>query len=308
MSSLSKSHDYKIVEPVLETEIKYNCRVKYFPGNQIKISCFSKPIFNPLKAELPKEEKPFESLREYDPETGKMSYKYVEGKTIHCPFTDSYLPISPYKEKNSEVRPDSVKRAIDKAFEIGLANNFQYFVTLTLDQQKIDRYDTKAIYKKLRDWLSNRVKRNDMDYIMFPEYHKLREGETEQAIHFHGLVNAKGLKLADSGRKTKNGQVIYNLDGWKFGYSTVIELDGKPAIVKYVTKYITKGNSKIFGKFYFSGGHNLQRLVPTDFLNIDYASFDGQEYAVPAANMSVKYKSYNLDFDTTVEDVDDEFE
>ncbi|RKJ61001.1 hypothetical protein D7Y09_16580 [bacterium 1XD42-1] len=163
-----------------------------------------------------------------------MSYKFVEGKTILCPFTGKYVPLVIEKrKKNNEIRSDSIKRAIDKAFEIGLANDFQYFITLTLDPTKIDRYDTKKIYKKLRDWLSNRVKRNQMDYILFPEYHKLREGETERAIHFHGLINAQNLTLTNSGRTTKNGQVIYNLDNWKFGFSTVIKLDGSPAVVSY---------------------------------------------------------------------------
>lgn len=306
MSPLLQDEVYSIVKPVVETEIKYNCRIKYFPNNQIKIACFSKPIFNPHKAEVRQEEKPFESLREYDPATGKMSYKFIEGKTIIDPFTGEIFPFTEYKEKKErEIRPDNIKRAIDKAFEIGLSNNFKYFITLTLDQQKIDRYDTKAIYKKLRTWLTHRVTRNKMDYIIFPEYHKLREGETECAIHFHGLINAENLKLTDSGKTTKNGQVIYNLDHWKYGYSTVIELDGRPAIIKYVTKYITKGNTRIFGKTYFSGGPTLKREVPTDFCNMDYAAFDGQEYAIPAGNMSVKYKTYNLDFDMTEGDEDD---
>ncbi|RKJ52748.1 hypothetical protein D7Y09_13605 [bacterium 1XD42-1] len=296
------------MRPVSEPDIKFNCRVKYFPGDKISIACFSKPIFNPYKAELHgKEKKPFESLKEYNPETGEMAYKFVEGKTILCPFTGKYVPLVIEKrKKNNEIRSDSIKRAIDKAFEIGLANDFQYFITLTLDETKIDRYDTKKIYKKLRDWLSNRVKRNQMDYILFPEYHKLREGETERAIHFHGLINAQNLTLTNSGRTTKNGQVIYNLDNWKYGFSTAIELDGSPAVVSYVTKYITKDNTRIFGKTYFSGGRTLKREVPTDYMNKDYVSFDGQEYFISSANMSVKYKVFNLDFDIPGEE--DEFE
>ena len=89
---------------------------------------------------------------------------------------------------------------------------------------------------------------------------------------------------------------------WKYGFSTVIKLDGRSAIVKYVTKYITKGNAKIFGKFYLSGGRTLKREVPAEFLNIDYASFDGQEYEIPAAGMRVKYKTFDLDWDETADE------
>ena len=127
--------------------------------------------------------------------------------------------------------------------------------------------------------------------------HISRPGETECAIHFHMLANADRLNLSDSGRQTENGQAIFNLLGWKYGFSTVIELDGRPAIIKYVTKYITKGNAKIFGKFYLSGGKTLKREVPAEFMNIDYASFEGQEYTIPGTGMRVKYKTFNLDWD-----------
>ena len=64
-----------------------------------------------------------------------------------------------------------------------------------------------------------------------------------------------------------------------------------------MTKYITKGNAKIFGKFYLSGGKTLKREVPAEFMNIDYASFEGQEYTIPGTGMRVKYKTFNLDWD-----------
>lgn len=224
-----------------------------------------------------------------------MAYKFVEGKTIWDPFTEKYCPFTLLKEKTEHaVRNDNIKRAIDKAFEIGLANEFTYFITLTLDKAKIDRYDKDVIYPKLRNWLKNCVQRNNMDYLLFAEYHKLKEGETKQAIHFHALVNAQNLKLTDSGKTTDNGQTIYNLAGWKYGFSTVIELDGRTAIVRYVTKYITKGNHKIFGKFYLSGGKTLKREVPAEYLNIDYETFEGEEYRISPAKMSVKYKTFNL--------------
>ena len=88
-----------IAAPVLDYEVKYNCKVRYFPNNQIKITCFSKPIFNPLGAEKQgTEPKHQESLKEYDPETGEMAYKFVEGKTIWSPFENKFVPITMMKE------------------------------------------------------------------------------------------------------------------------------------------------------------------------------------------------------------------
>lgn len=234
-----------------------------------------------------------------------MAYKFVEGKTLLDPFTGKYVPFTllkdPEEEKNKRIRNDSMKRAIDKAFEIGLANNFQYFVTLTLDESKIDRYTPSLIYPKLRNFLHNATRRKNMDYILFPEYHKQRPGEEKPAIHFHGLINAENLSLTDSGKKTEKGQTVYNWNDWKYGFSTLIKLDGNTAVVRYVTKYITKGNAKIFGKFYLSGGKTLKREVPAEFLNIDYATFEGDEYEVPSAGMCVKYKTFHLGVDCAKE-------
>lgn len=258
---------------------KVNCKIKYYPDNQIKISCFSKPVYN-LDREKAKKAPP-ETIWN----TWTQQYDSLEAEEPEA------LPKRDKPKKPRENRTDNIRRAIDKAFEIGLANDFRYFITLTLDPSKIDRYDKEIIYPKLRVWLSNMVQRNAMDYIVFPEYHKLKFGETDRAIHFHGLANAEGLTLADSGRRTKAGQTVYNLSAWKYGFSTAIELDGRAAVVRYVTKYITKDNEKILGKHYLSGGKTLQRELRADYVNISYHQFDGKEYPIPEANMTVKYKT-----------------
>lgn len=292
-----------IVSPMPEISLKYNCRVKYYPDNVVKIACFSRSIFNPDKVEKTKKESIEEPIFDYDMENGTVSYKFVQGKTIYNPFTNEYEPLINFpadetiatesQKAKKATRNDSIKRTIDKAFEIGCANDFRYFVTLTINKEKLNRYEPSEIYPALKNWLSNRVSRNNMDYIIFPEYHKQKENETSPAIHFHGLVNGN-FPLTDSGKTTEKGQVIYNLDSWKYGFSTVIELDGSAAVYFYVTKYITKENTRIFGKSYFSGGKTLKRELPTEYLNYDYYSFEGEEYLITVANMGVKYKTLYL--------------
>lgn len=280
-----------ILSGVPEFLCKYNCKIRYYPDNTIKISCFSRPVYNPEHFEERK--KPKESMwkvtYEEDPFTGKI------GPTIELPPWKSFEVFLKELREKAERKPrgDNLKRAIDRAFEIGFSNDFRYFVTLTLDKEKIDRYDPDKIYPKLKNWLSNGVSRWGMDYLIIPEYHKQREGETERAIHFHGLVSGN-LPLTDSGKKTPKGQTIYNLDGWKYGFSTVIELDGNSGVVYYITKYMTKENDRIFGRSYFSGGRTLKRDVPAEFLNVDYEGFDGEEYEIPGANLFVKYKTFSL--------------
>lgn len=238
--------DANIVTPVPELLAKYNCRSKFFPG-EIRVTVFSKPIFNPHQFEQQK------------------------GKVIkRCSL----------KREN---RTDSIKRARDKAIEICYANKFDYFITFTLDGQKIDRYDHREVLKKVNQWLSNKVRRNGLKYIIFPEYHK------DGAIHFHGLCSGD-LNLLDSGKKTKAGQVIYNADSWKLGFSTVVKLEEPYArVVNYIAKYITKDNQKVFGKYYLSGGKGLVREVPTIYSNVDFVSVDARIYHIPNSGLSVKY-------------------
>ena len=48
---------------------------------------------------------------------------------------------------------------------------------------------------------------------------------------------------------------MYNLPGWTLGYTTAIELYGeREAAVGYVCKYISKEQTKVGGRWYYSGG------------------------------------------------------
>ena len=260
---------------------RYNLKIKFFPNDVIKETCFSRPIFNPHKLEA----------------IPKISYG-----TVYDPSVDKFVRYFELtkegKEKTKErVRNDSKKRAMDKATEICFANNWQYFITLTLDEEKINRYSPTEIYKKLKNFLDNAVRRKNIKYIIFPEYHKQHAYEEKPAIHLHGLLIAEKevLNLEDSGKKTEQNQTIYNWNDWKYGFSTLIELDGNCAVYDYVKKYMTKENEKIFGKMYLSGGKDLIREVPTEYHNVDYYSFDGKEYNIPSALLSVKYKTLKLE-------------
>lgn len=269
----------------------------------IKTSCFSQPIFNPKTVEsTDKDSIHFEKLYcKFPTMVVKDDAEESGFKRIDNP---RYKKPAHYNMDNP-TRNDSLKRSRDKAFDIALCNDFKYFITFTLDEKKISRYDTTEISRKLKNWLDNKVRRNNFKYIIFPEYHKKENENGQQAIHFHGLCNGD-LTLTDSNHYTKKMQKIYNCDDWCFGYSTVIGFTGsKLKIVHYVMKYITKENHKIFGKFYYSGGKGLVRDYPASYSNEDFLSFAGEEYTIPSANMSVKYRNIALDNDTdNLEDVD----
>ncbi len=175
------------------------------------------------------------------------------------------------KEENGWSR--SIRRAKSRVREIALANEFQWFVTFTLDQKKIDRYDMAVITPKLNDWLRNQVRRRQLRYVLIPERHK------DGAIHFHGFMSWDGVApVAPSGTYTLSGwkkprkprsaaqaerwvqegaREVFNVTGWKFGFSTAIAVYGDyGAAVGYVCKYVTKqvDSGKIGGRWYYSGG------------------------------------------------------
>ena len=151
-------------------------------------------------------------------------------------------------EAHAEDQARSMRRARAKVRRIALSNEFKWFVTLTLDAQKVDRYDPAAVVRKLNQWCSNQVKRKGLKYILVPERHK------DGALHFHGFFN-DALEAVDSGHKSKDGRPIYNLPGWTFGFTAAVELYGEySAAVAYVCKYIGKQGDKPAGRWYYSGG------------------------------------------------------
>ncbi len=59
---------------------------------------------------------------------------------------------------NNEVRDDNMRRARNKVFDIARLNDFQWFITWTLDKHLIDRYNPTEVSKKLKNFLNNKQK------------------------------------------------------------------------------------------------------------------------------------------------------
>lgn len=163
----------------------------------------------------------------------------------------------------------SMRRARAKVRRIALANEFRWFVTLTIDPKKLDRHDAAAVVRHLNSWCSNAVQRLGLRYVLVPERHK------DGGLHFHGFFS-DSMNVVDSGtikppgggkpRKPRSkaqrqewlsngGQIVYNLPQWTLGFTTAMELYGEyPAAVAYVCKYIGKDGDKPAGRWYYSGG------------------------------------------------------
>lgn len=247
-----------------DNDIKYNCKVRFLPNDRIKITCFNKGLFR---------EEGYELIRVNE---------FLGFKDHTKP-----LPVKKKREKGSEQRErtDSLKRARDKIFEMALANDWEYMITLTLNKEEIDRNDPKVVVKKIGTWLHNRAQRQGLKYVVVPELHE------KGGIHLHGLV-AGDVKLKHSGTYKIDGSKkpvrestlkkkgltvnsegvrdIYNIEDFAYGFTTAAKLDGnKEAVATYMTKYITKDLKMIFGNYYLAGG-DIRRQLPFELLRLNY--------------------------------------
>lgn len=160
-------------------------------------------------------------------------------------------------------RRRAVNRAKVRVFDLILCNpHLDAFVTLTVDAGKADRTDYAAIYKYTRAWLSNRVQRRKLAYVLCPEYHK--DGE---AIHYHMIANSAALALeparTPTGRtRQRKGKPVFNLPDWELGFSTaqiIPATDNREAVAKYMFKYMGKQAGQMIGGRYFLSGGDLAR-------------------------------------------------
>lgn len=237
-------------------EITYTGRIKRYPGGRELMAC-SKPVFR------------------------------MEGWEAREPASRSAS-----RSEGGGDQARSMRRARAQVRDLALCNPFTHFVTLTLDQARVDRYDMGAITRKLNAWLSNQVQRRGLCYVLVPERHQ------DGAIHFHGFFN-NALERTDSGTMippdggrpkkprsraqraawaAEGGRVVWNLPGWSLGFTTALELVGEYSrAVSYVCKYIGKQGDKPGGRWYYSGGDLARPVV--ELAPLDWRELAAQEGA-----------------------------
>lgn len=197
----------------------YNVKIKNYGNGQVQTRIYSHLVYTGKKS------KPDKKDVEISPFDG------CKCKEFH--------DLDDLEKEQERCLNISLKRAKAKIYDYARANVWEWFVTLTFNPEKVDRYDYAACTKKLSKWLNNM--RTDagtgenLKYIVVPERHK------DGAFHFHGLFAGCGaLQIVDSGHVTKSGQKVYNIGRYRFGFTTATKVDNNEAVTKYITKYTTK--------------------------------------------------------------------
>ena len=281
-------------------KVLYNTKVKRYRDGSYSLTYCNRRIF--VNQGEKEEFRKSLDLEETDKaeDTGNEKVKEIVNKF------ESSQTTTEHKRKRKEERTDNIKHAVDRIYDIAFQNEWDYFLTITIDPEQFDSKDVKEVYKRLRNWLSDRVKLKGLKYLLIPEQHK------NGGIHAHALIN-DCFKLEHSGRYLYSGKAyksetlqkkgidinllkpVYNVPEWKYGFSTAIPVDGNPArLACYITKYITKDCKKIFGKYYLSS-RNLNRDTEISLCNSE--KFDElKNNPLYRGGMAFKYSSdFRLD-------------
>ena len=171
-------------------------------------------------------------VRKYGENTYKVSYhKYILKKGCRIEKRGKGTA-------NDKKLIQNVKRAKRTIRDYALCNEWQYFVTLTLDRCKRDRYDLKAYIKALGQRIRDINKSRDrkIAYLLIPEQHK------DGAWHMHGFIN--GLVDKDvtvTNVKGRKRSVYHWIDyELRFGFSDMEVIESKERATSYITKYVSK--------------------------------------------------------------------
>lgn len=200
----------------------------------------------------------------------------------------------------------SRRRALRAVRDLMECNQFDWFLTFTLNGERYARDDYATFCKVVNKYLANRVQRHGWKYVAVMEYH--HDGEN---LHLHAVVqaDADSLKLVDSGTvlrpcggrpvklatALKQGyrrdelRTVYNVTDWVDGWSTAIHTYGSHmSLAKYITKYITKSDDKVGGRWYYSGGKlDRPRYI---YDNVDYDIIEPtREYQNAGGSFKIVY-------------------
>lgn len=230
MSFLKEEYNVKIIRYPASGEIEYR-----FYRNSIKVDF---PVSVPDPEIYPTFEDAF-SL-DINPDLIPLidTLRSSDSVNRYTTLSDEQLLYKKERSINS-----SISRTKNKIYDYCRANKWDYFLTLTLDPSKVDRYNFEDCVKKVSKWIENFKKRksSSFKYIGVPEKHK------DGAYHFHFLCSGVPENLLSfSGKYTKgkDKKEIYNLDSYGLGWSTLVKVGSSvldnAKVSNYITKYITK--------------------------------------------------------------------
>lgn len=144
---------------------------------------------------------------------------------------------------------ESFARSKRTVIDYGMNNVWDFFVTITFDGNKVDRYNARDVLCRLKNVLKDyrRFYDSDFAYVLVPERH------VDGAIHFHGLFKIGRSDLIERHFDVDRRCFYYRLDFFyrRLGRFRMDKIATNATYVSaYITKYMTKENERIFQRRY----------------------------------------------------------
>ena len=254
-----------------QINLKANLSIRYEKDGKLEVVKYNKPFNMTVRSE---------ELGDYFKDIDRSKLLEERKNGVYEVVKDVFII-----EKLRRSINNANKRALQKFYDYVLANDWEYFLTLTFSPEYVnDRYDDFEIGEKWQTFQRWLKKTNtDAKVIVVPERHKTG------ALHFHGLMaNVPNLTFSPA-QDPYTKEFIYssysglprlNLVDWKYGFSTVDVLDSnRLKVANYIIKYITKGSNIGYCKKRYYHTRNLACCNSENFLMSDneFSKFITQE-------------------------------
>lgn len=160
-------------------------------------------------------------------------YKLIYAKTVGG--SQGGFLADPQSEQEKELC--NLARARSSIRELALCNPWEYFVTLTLNPDKQDRFSLDDYVRDLGVWIGNYNKKfhTHLKYLLVPEQHK------NGAWHMHGLLHDVS---PESVCRNIHGYLDMPYYANRFGFISLDPIKDQNKCSSYITKYVTKDTGK----------------------------------------------------------------
>jgi len=206
------------------------------------------------------------------------------------------------RDINDKKLDNSISRSRTRIFEYSMCNKFEYFITLSLNGEKKNRYELKPFIKDLGQFIRDYRKKYkvDIQYILIPEKHK------DGAWHMHGLI--KGIPESHL-HINDNGYLDWKAYKDKFGWISLGKVKNQEAVSKYITKYITKSFNSNMGViekeqklYYVTRGLKKPEVIkkgslPTRQLEAIPWTYKNEYFNECLCNKKTLQQHFNIDLD-----------
>ena len=171
-------------------------------------------------------------------------------------------------DKNNKISEEekeriSISRTKRNIRELALCNDWEYFVTWTVDSKNADRFSLQSTQDLMHKTLkAYQRKHKDFKYLFITEKHK------NGAFHFHGFIKNIG-----SYKINNNGFLTISHFEEKVGFFSMSQIKDYTKCCNYITKYITKDCIKNEKNQIYFCSKGLKKAESEEIFGFDYQFF-----------------------------------